>query len=253
MHPDDAQAHGPAARRARCEVVSRRGEMRSRIETRGRNQPPRGLVFVPWFDASQLINKVTLDATYPISLADRLQEVRGQDRPRSRGSRHAHHWHAPLLASLFCSLARPRVAPDPDDPRCDCAAPTPPSAAEAAPAPLYATENTRRAPHAAATRCSRRRSRTKIDGYQLDKNANRCMLCHARSRTEQIQAPPVSVTHYMDREQQRAGRRLARAATSAPQCHVPQADAKPLVANGFTGHRHADRRRTPSAPRPLKD
>jgi nitrate reductase NapA len=25
-------------------------------------------VFVPWFDASQLINKVTLDATDPISL-----------------------------------------------------------------------------------------------------------------------------------------------------------------------------------------
>jgi len=47
--------------------VSRRGEIRSRIETRGRNKPPQGLVFVPWFDASQLINKVTLDATDPIS------------------------------------------------------------------------------------------------------------------------------------------------------------------------------------------
>ena len=35
--------------------------------TRGRNRPPRGLVFVPWFDAGQLINKVTLDATDPIS------------------------------------------------------------------------------------------------------------------------------------------------------------------------------------------
>ena len=29
---------------------------------------PRGVVFVPWFDESQLINKVTLDATDPISL-----------------------------------------------------------------------------------------------------------------------------------------------------------------------------------------
>jgi nitrate reductase NapA len=28
---------------------------------------PRGVVFVPFFDASQLINKVTLDATDPIS------------------------------------------------------------------------------------------------------------------------------------------------------------------------------------------
>ena len=48
-------------------VISRRGEMRTRVETRGRNKPPRGLIFVPWFDASQLINKVTLDATDPMS------------------------------------------------------------------------------------------------------------------------------------------------------------------------------------------
>ena len=38
-----------------------------RIETRERNKPPRGLVFVPWFDSTRLINKVTLDATDPIS------------------------------------------------------------------------------------------------------------------------------------------------------------------------------------------
>lgn len=48
-------------------VESRRGEMKSRIETRGRNRPPVGLVFVPWFDARQLINKITLDATDPLS------------------------------------------------------------------------------------------------------------------------------------------------------------------------------------------
>lgn len=48
-------------------VRSRRGEIRTRLETRGRNRVPRGLVFVPWFDASQLINKVTLDATDPLS------------------------------------------------------------------------------------------------------------------------------------------------------------------------------------------
>ena len=48
-------------------IRSRRGEMRTRVETRGRNRMPRGVVFVPWFDASQLINRVTLDATDPIS------------------------------------------------------------------------------------------------------------------------------------------------------------------------------------------
>ena len=48
-------------------IISRRGEIRSRVETRGRNKMPPGVVFVPFFDASQLINKVTLDATDPIS------------------------------------------------------------------------------------------------------------------------------------------------------------------------------------------
>jgi len=67
MHPDDAQALG-VRRGSEVQVVSRRGEIRTRVETRGRNRVPRGLVFVPWFDASQLINKVTLDATDPISL-----------------------------------------------------------------------------------------------------------------------------------------------------------------------------------------
>ncbi|MCE9658841.1 MAG: periplasmic nitrate reductase subunit alpha [Burkholderiales bacterium] len=66
MHPDDATALG-LRRGIEVEVSSRRGSMRTRVETRGRNKPPRGLVFVPWFDASQLINKVTLDATDPIS------------------------------------------------------------------------------------------------------------------------------------------------------------------------------------------
>ncbi len=66
MHPDDAKARG-LRRGSEVRVVSRRGEIKSRIETRGRNRPPQGLVFVPWFDASQLINKVTLDATDPIS------------------------------------------------------------------------------------------------------------------------------------------------------------------------------------------
>jgi len=66
MHPDDAKALG-LRRGTEVEIASRRGAMRTRVETRGRNKPPRGLVFVPWFDASQLINKVTLDATDPMS------------------------------------------------------------------------------------------------------------------------------------------------------------------------------------------
>ena len=66
MHPDDAMERG-LRRGDAAKIVSRRGEIITRVETRGRNRPPVGLVFVPWFDASQLINKVTLDATDPIS------------------------------------------------------------------------------------------------------------------------------------------------------------------------------------------
>lgn len=71
-----------------------------------------------------------------------------------------------------------------------------------------------------------------IDGYQVDRNSNRCMLCHARANAATFQAPPVSVTHYMDRDDQFL-------ATISPrryfcsQCHVVQTDAPTLVANGF--------------------
>jgi len=66
MHPDDAQKRG-LRRGQEVRIVSRRGEIRSRLETRGRNKMPPGRIFVPFFDASQLINKATLDATDPIS------------------------------------------------------------------------------------------------------------------------------------------------------------------------------------------
>ena len=66
MHPDDAQDRG-LRRGDAVKVVSRRGEVKTRIETRGRNRVPPGLVFMPWFDASRLVNKVTLDATDPLS------------------------------------------------------------------------------------------------------------------------------------------------------------------------------------------
>jgi predicted molibdopterin-dependent oxidoreductase YjgC len=66
MHPEDARKRG-LNQGAEIRLISRRGEMRTRVETRGRNRMPQGVVFVPWFDASQLVNKTTLDATDPIS------------------------------------------------------------------------------------------------------------------------------------------------------------------------------------------
>ena len=66
MNPKDAKAKG-FKRGELIWVESRRGKVKARVETRGRNRPPQGLVFVPWFDEKVFINKVTLDATCPMS------------------------------------------------------------------------------------------------------------------------------------------------------------------------------------------
>ncbi len=66
MHPEDAKQRG-LRRGMIADVETRRGKISLRVETRGRNRTPRGLVFIPWFDESRLVNKLTLDATCPIS------------------------------------------------------------------------------------------------------------------------------------------------------------------------------------------
>jgi nitrate reductase NapA len=66
MHPADARKRG-FLNGQEVKLVSRRGEMKARVEVRGRNEPPEGLVFVPFFDEGRLVNKLTLDATCPIS------------------------------------------------------------------------------------------------------------------------------------------------------------------------------------------
>ncbi|MBV7299416.1 nitrate reductase catalytic subunit NapA [Enterovibrio paralichthyis] len=66
MHPLDAKKRG-LRRGDAVKVMSRRGEVISHVETRGRNRVPQGLVFMPFFDAGQLVNKLTLDATDPLS------------------------------------------------------------------------------------------------------------------------------------------------------------------------------------------
>jgi nitrate reductase NapA len=66
MHPDDAKKRG-LQRGDTIKVATRRGEISTKVETRGRNKPPLGLVFMPFFDEHRLVNKLTLDATCPIS------------------------------------------------------------------------------------------------------------------------------------------------------------------------------------------
>lgn len=87
----------------------------------------------------------------------------------------------------------------------------------------------------------------KVDSYQVDRNANRCLMCHARTRTQESQAPMVSVTHYMDR----AGNHLADISPRryfCLQCHVPQVPLNPPVDNRFTDVEAMLRRAQPAAP-----
>ncbi|MDQ7029643.1 MAG: molybdopterin-dependent oxidoreductase [Ardenticatenia bacterium] len=66
LHPDDARElgirHGDVVR-----VVSRRGEIVLPAAVNFRGLPARGMVFVPFFDETMLINEVTLDAFCPLS------------------------------------------------------------------------------------------------------------------------------------------------------------------------------------------
>ena len=71
-----------------------------------------------------------------------------------------------------------------------------------------------------------------IRNYEVNKNNNKCMSCHSRSRTEDSQAPMISVTHFMNRD----GNFLAAMSPRryfCNQCHVTQLDVKPLVENTF--------------------
>ena len=71
-----------------------------------------------------------------------------------------------------------------------------------------------------------------IDNYQIDLRFNKCMDCHARSRTGESQAPMVSVTHYQDRDGQ-IRMEISPRRYFCTQCHVPQADVRTPVKNTF--------------------
>jgi nitrate reductase (cytochrome), electron transfer subunit len=74
----------------------------------------------------------------------------------------------------------------------------------------------------------------RIDGYQVDKNFNKCLDCHARDKTAFSQAVPVSASHYVDRNDKVLDR-ISTRRYFCNQCHVAQQSVAPLVGNGFQG------------------
>ncbi|MFH0258043.1 nitrate reductase cytochrome c-type subunit [Vibrio rumoiensis] len=71
-----------------------------------------------------------------------------------------------------------------------------------------------------------------IRNYEVSLNANKCLSCHSWKNAKEMGATKISVTHYVNRQD-------AVLSDVSPrryfclQCHVPQADAKPLVDNKY--------------------
>ena len=72
----------------------------------------------------------------------------------------------------------------------------------------------------------------KIEGYQLDKNFNKCLSCHSWANYQKARATKIPPSHFKDRDgNERAN--LSANRYFCTQCHVPQKDVKPLIPNEF--------------------
>lgn len=71
-----------------------------------------------------------------------------------------------------------------------------------------------------------------IRGYRINTKNNKCLSCHSWENYREFGATKISMTHFTNRD----GVELADVSPRryfCTQCHVPQADAAPLVANEF--------------------
>ena len=71
-----------------------------------------------------------------------------------------------------------------------------------------------------------------IEGYLISKEFNKCLDCHSWSRSREVHATMISITHFKTRD----GAEMSSVSPQryfCNQCHVPQTDAKPLVGNTF--------------------
>ena len=71
-----------------------------------------------------------------------------------------------------------------------------------------------------------------VQNYNITVNFNKCMDCHAWTRYKEAGATKVSLTHFKTRDGQELSN-ISPRRYFCMSCHVPQTDAKPLVANTF--------------------
>ena len=83
VHPDDARKLG--VRNGEIVVVeSRRGSTELPVWTNGRGQPPKGSIFVPFFDETRRINDVTLHLFCPVSKQPDYKKCAARIRKKGR-------------------------------------------------------------------------------------------------------------------------------------------------------------------------
>lgn len=71
-----------------------------------------------------------------------------------------------------------------------------------------------------------------IRNYQINAQSNKCLSCHSWKNYRQAGATKISMTHFDTRD----GQQLSDVSPRryfCTQCHVTQADAKPLIKNTF--------------------
>ncbi len=74
----------------------------------------------------------------------------------------------------------------------------------------------------------------KVAKYKINLKANRCIKCHGKANYKEEEAPLIGVSHFMDNNG-KEGKKINMSRYFCTQCHVAQADTKPLVANTFMG------------------
>ncbi len=72
----------------------------------------------------------------------------------------------------------------------------------------------------------------KVDKYVVNLKKNECLDCHGKAQAKKEGTTAISESHYQTRDGKTL-KTLAPRRYLCTQCHVPQYDAQPLVANTF--------------------
>ena len=76
----------------------------------------------------------------------------------------------------------------------------------------------------------------KVAKYRVNLKENRCLSCHDKANYKEEEATLTGKSHYVDRNG-KTHETVVKSRYFCIQCHVPQAEARPLVENTFRGTR----------------